>query len=264
MPDQPARAVLYLRVSTFRQERGASIGTQRATLTDWVVHLARDGDKFPSGLVLRSDLEYQDAKSGKDGSRAAFSAMIAAAKAGQFEYVLCFDPDRFARDLVLTMQTIDDLFKYGVKVYFYNLQHLDIYSADGRSSLQQVAMFAEQMRLRHGHRMRAAMQAKMFSRREWVGRPPFGWRVCSTPQGHLTKSVLEQDSKEWAIVQTIFLHATTNQTYSSIAAELNSNPHLYPTRAAKRWTGNQVSAILNHPRTRKAVRKERKDLAQGS
>lgn len=253
------RAVLYLRVSTLRQERGASIGTQRSILTDWVKTLTRDSTAFPRSLVIRHDLEFQDAKSGKDDDRPQFKALLVAAKRGDFEHILCFDTDRFARDLKLTLIAIDDLAAMGVKVHFYNLQHVDIYSSEGRTILQQLAMYAEQFRQRHSYRMKAAMRAKMMDRREWVGRPPFGWKVNSTAQGQLRRTLLEKHPTEWVTVQFIFLAATEKRSLSSIATELNGNKATHPTRAAKQWTAKQVSSILNHPRTRKAMHKEQEE-----
>ena len=108
------RVAAYARVSTESDEQANSFENQ---VEEWTRRILENpnyqlvkvySDEGISGTSMR----------GRDG----FSELIADSKAGKIDLILCKSISRFARNTVLTIQTIRELKECGVEVYFDNEQ----------------------------------------------------------------------------------------------------------------------------------------------
>ena len=112
------RASLYARVSSDRQAKDNTIGSQLASLRE---RIAADG------LTLLPELCFvDDGHSGNTLVRPALERLRDAAYAGQLERLYVLAPDRLARNYAYQFLLLEELQQRGVEVVFLNQ------SADGR------------------------------------------------------------------------------------------------------------------------------------
>lgn len=115
------RAAVYLRVSTEDQaRRGYSLPDQRAACREKAAALGADdvqefADEGISGELL---------------DRPGLSALREAARNGQVALVVCYDPDRLARNLAHQLIITDEIEKAGVRLEFVNFEWQN--TPDGR------------------------------------------------------------------------------------------------------------------------------------
>jgi site-specific DNA recombinase len=91
---------------------------------------------------LLAIIAEDEAWSGKTVHRPAFQQMLADARAGQFDVVVCHKLDRFSRSLVDVLLTLDELQKYNV-TFASAAESIDFTSPTGRMMLVMLAFFAE-------------------------------------------------------------------------------------------------------------------------
>jgi len=88
-PAKTVRAALYSRVSTRLQaEHGFSLGAQD-----------KDGEQLASDLGAAVVARYVDNDSGAAWDLPQLNAMLDAAKRREFDLLICYDPDRLARNM---------------------------------------------------------------------------------------------------------------------------------------------------------------------
>jgi site-specific DNA recombinase len=227
-------AAVYARVSTLQQEQEATIESQVAAI-----------EQYAQGYQLLPEYYFLDqAVSGAQLARPALDRLRDLAAEGIFALLLCWDPDRLARQYVHQCVLLDELQRAGVTVRFVN-QPLIADNAQGQLLLGIQGLFAEYERaliierLRRGklHRMRQGQLVNPV--------PPYGYTYLpvSQPGG----GRWEIYAREASIVRQIYEWYTQERlTLSVIVERLAQLGEQAPARG-KRWTYSTVQAILKQP-----------------
>ena len=105
------RTAAYCRVSTDSEEQANSFENQ---IEEWTKRILEN----PQYQLVK--IYSDEGISGTTANREGFNQMIEDAKAGKIDLILCKSISRFARNTVLTIQTIRELKAIGVEVYFDN------------------------------------------------------------------------------------------------------------------------------------------------
>ena len=103
------RVAAYCRVSTGKSTQEESLETQQATYERMI-------KSNPSWVF--AGIFADEGLSGTTDKRPAFQRMIADAKAGRIDKILVKSISRFARDVVICRQYVEELEEYNVSVYF--------------------------------------------------------------------------------------------------------------------------------------------------
>jgi site-specific DNA recombinase len=165
---------------------------------------------------------YYDEASAKDTKREKFQEMIADAKNGLFDGICIVDSDRFSRSTKDMLTLMDDLLACEVKLHIHNLQHIDIYSEQGRFMLTNLAAFSEFFRGQLATKIRAGVKQKM--KNEWFGQAPYGYSILSDTIGTRKKNTrLIENQEEQKILAIMRQLKTEEKSYSEIAIYLNEN-----------------------------------------
>ena|GEM_PF-372284 len=172
-------------------------------------------------LVVESYLD--DDYSGTNGQRPAFEQMLEDARAGRIKVVLVPKMDRFARDVILCLQTYDLLRSLGVLIYSV-AEPLDFDTPMGRKFLIEAASSAEWYSRNLATEVAKGLREKA-EQGGWVGLLPLGYesRFDRDARGERIKgsgrAVMNADI---ATVRAIFaLYATNVHSDLSIAEALN-------------------------------------------
>lgn len=232
------RAVLYLRMSTGRQE--TSIPDQRSALKDRAAS---------SGYQIIG--EYVDhAISGDDtAKRVGFQQMRDDAQAKKFDVILCWDQDRFGRfDPVEAGYWIKPIRDAGVRLETIAQGKIDWDDFAGRL-LYMVQQEAKHAFLRDLSRniCRAQLQMAKDGRGTGGNRIPFGFRAETTrdSRGKVIDSRLVVQPEEAAIVKRIFaMYQKPGASLRGIATELNDKG--IRSGSGKPWRQNVVRYVLRN------------------
>ncbi len=237
---QPARAALYLRVSTGRQaESDLSIPDQRRQLAAYAV---------TKGLAVAAEF-VEPGNTATDDKRPAFQAMIDAGleKPATFDTILVHSFSRFFRDQFLFEFYTRKLARNGVRLVSITQELGD--DPMGIMMRQIMALFDEyQSRENAKHTLRAMKE----NARQgfWNGsHPPLGYRVVDAEQrGDKIKRKLEIDPQKADLVRLMFRLALMGDDNSgpmgvkAIVTYLNS--HGYRTRDGGRWGVSSAHHVL--------------------
>ncbi len=165
---------------------------------------------------------YYDEASAKDTKREKFQEMIVDAKNGLFDGICIVDSDRFSRSTKDMLTLMDDLLTCEVKLHIHNLQHIDIYSEQGRFMLTNLAAFSEFFRGQLATKIRAGVKQKM--KNEWFGQAPYGYTIISDIIGNRKKNTrLIENAEEQTILTLMKQLKAEEKSYSEIANYLNEN-----------------------------------------
>lgn len=165
---------------------------------------------------------YYDEASAKDTKRDKFQEMIADAKNGLFDGICIVDSDRFSRSTKDMLTLMDDLLACEVKLHIHNLQHIDIYSEQGRFMLTNLAAFSEFFRGQLATKIRAGVKQKM--KNEWFGQAPYGYSILSDTIGTRKKNTrLIENEEEQKILAIMRQLKTEEKSFNEIAIYLNEN-----------------------------------------
>ncbi len=230
------KVAYYIRVSKGEQAKGYSLEGQKSTLDDWVKDMEWKWVKT-----------YYDEASAKDTNREKFQEMITDAKHGLFDGICMVDSDRFSRSTKDLLNIMDDLLGHRVKLYIYNLQHIDIYSEQGRLLLTNLATYSEFFRGQLASKIRAGVKQKM--KNEWFGQAPYGYTIISDEiAGRKKNTRLIKNMEEQKIFTKMKKLRDNSKSYIEIATVLNKEG--IPTRYTKEnkkssWYPSTVRNILN-------------------
>lgn len=128
------RVRCYYRYSSDEQSEGWSIEAQNAACRTFIA-------AHPD-WVCDTKPYIDEAWSGKTVNRPAFQQMMADARAGQFDIIICHKLDRFSRSLVDVLLTLDELQKINV-TFASASEPIDFTTPIGRMMLVLLAFFAE-------------------------------------------------------------------------------------------------------------------------
>ena len=243
------RVAFYIRVSTGEQTKGYSLEGQKSILTSWAMQMGWTWVKT-----------YFDEASAKDTKREKFQEMITDAKNGLFDGICIVDSDRFSRSTKDMLTLMDDLLAYDVKLHIHNLQHIDIYSEQGRFTLTNLAAFSEFFRGQLATKIRAGVKQKM--KNEWFGQAPYGYTIFSDTIGNRKMNTrLIENVEEQNILTLMRQLKAKEKSYSEIANYLNENR--IPTRLKREgnkcsWYSCTVRNILMREVDKKDEQKDKK------
>lgn len=160
------KTLAYVRVSTEEQARhGVSLDAQEEQARRYCELHGLELDE-----VLRDE-----GQSGKDMDRPAMRVLLDRVSRGAVKAVVVYRLDRVSRSTMDALRFAEALRAAGVA--FHSVcERLDTQTADGGFMFTLQAAQAERERKLVSERTRAALAHKK-TRGEWLGRPPFGYRV---------------------------------------------------------------------------------------
>ena len=186
-------AAIYARVSSARQAKDQTIGSQLAALRDYAATSRLD---VPEEWVFADE-----GHSGATLVRPALEALRDLAAQGCLDAVLVYSPDRLARKFAYQALLIEELARCGVRVEFVKGPRGD--SPEDQLLIQFQGMFAEyeKAQLMERYRRGKAWRAKSGSVNV-LGGAPFGYRyVRKTPESGARYEVVPHEA---ALVAEMF------------------------------------------------------------
>jgi site-specific DNA recombinase len=228
------RAALYARVSTEKQERDETIGSQLADLHQAV---ALRGYQSTEADVFRDE-----GYSGTRLDRPALDRLRDLVAEGSYEVVLVLAPDRLARHYAYQVVVIDEFTQAGCRVEFLN--HVGGTSPEEQMLLQMQGVFAEYERALIAERLR---RGRLFAARQgratWA-QPPFGYTYI--PKTATTPQLLLINDTEAEIVRLMY-HWLVEESLSSYAITQRLQEQHLPTRKGRGWRQSTVIEVLRDP-----------------
>ena len=200
-------AAIYARVSSARQAKDETIGSQLSALRE---HAATSRLDVPEEWVFADD-----GHSGATLARPALEALRDLAAQGCLDVVLVYSPDRLARKFACQALLIEELARCGVRVEFVKGPRGD--SPEDQLLVQFQGMFAEyeKAQLMERYRRGKAWRAKTGSVNV-LGGAPFGYRyVRKTPESGAFYEVVPHEA---ALVAEMFAATPTRARPSRTCA----------------------------------------------
>jgi site-specific DNA recombinase len=230
-------AAIYARVSSARQKKDQTIGSQTAALRE---HAASSGLEVPEEWVFEDE-----GHSGATLVRPGLEAVRDLAAQGCLDVVLVYSPDRLARKFAYQALLIEELARAGVRVEFIkNGARGD--SPEDQLLVQFQGMFAEyeKAQLMERYRRGKAHRARTGSVNVLSG-APFGYRYVRKTD--LAGAVYEIIEAEAALVAELFRrYADDGASIADLARWLTSEG--VPTRTGMhRWDRSVIWGMLRNP-----------------
>ncbi len=229
-------AAIYARVSSARQKKDQTIGSQTAALRE---HARQLGADLPEEQVFEDE-----GHSGATLVRPALEALRDLAAQGCIDVVLCYSPDRLARKFAYQALLIEEFARAGVRVEFVRGPRGD--TPEDQLMVQFQGMFAEyeKAQLMERYRRGKAHRARSGSVNVLSG-APFGYRYLRKTDH--AGAAYEIISHEAVLVAEIFRrYADDGASIADLARWLASQGAL--TRTGKsRWDRSVVWAMLRNP-----------------
>jgi len=230
-------AAIYARVSSARQKKDQTIGSQTAALR---AHAEQNRLEVPDGWVFEDE-----GHSGATLVRPALEALRDLAAQGCVDVVLCYSPDRLARKFAYQALLVEEFARCGVRVEFVkNGARGD--SPEDQLLVQFQGMFAEyeKAQLMERYRRGKAYRARSGSVNV-LGGAPFGYRyVRKTPEAGARYEIIEHEA---VLVAEMFRrYADDGATIADLARWLAAAGAV--TRTGKhRWDRSVVWGMLRNP-----------------
>ena len=230
-------AAIYARVSSARQKKDETIGSQTAALRE---HAASSRLEVPEEWVFEDE-----GHSGATLVRPGLEALRDLAAQGCLDVVLCYSPDRLARKFAYQALLLEEFARAGVRVEFVkNGARGD--SPEDQLLVQFQGMFAEyeKAQLMERYRRGKAHRARTGSVNVLSG-APFGYRYQRKTD--LAGAVYEINEGEAALVAELFRrYADDGASIADLARWLTGLGVL--TRTGKhRWDRSVVWGMLRNP-----------------
>jgi site-specific DNA recombinase len=229
-------AAIYARVSSARQKKDQTIGSQTAALRE---HAAQNRLDVPEEWVFEDE-----GHSGATLVRPALEALRDLAAQGCVDVVLCYSPDRLARKFAYQALLIEEFARAGVRTGFVNGPRGD--SPEDQLLIQFQGMFAEyeKAQLMERYRRGKAYRARSGSVNV-LGGAPFGYRyIRKTPDAGARYEIIEHQA---ALVAEMFRRYTDDgATIADLARWMGSQGAV--TRTGKhRWDRSVIWGMLRNP-----------------
>jgi site-specific DNA recombinase len=229
-------AAIYARVSSARQAKDQTIGSQLSALRD---HAATSRLEVPEDWVFADD-----GHSGATLARPALEALRDLAAQGCLDVVLVYSPDRLARKFAYQALLIEELARCGVRVEFVKGPRGD--SPEDQLMIQFQGMFAEyeKAQIMERYRRGKAHRAKSGSVNVLSG-APFGYRyVRKTPESGARYEVVPHEA---VLVAELFRrYADDGAAIADLGRWLTAQG--VPTRTGKdRWDRSVLWGMLRNP-----------------
>ena len=229
-------AAIYARVSSARQKKDETIGSQTAALRE---HARAAGLDVPEEWVFEDD-----GHSGATLARPGLERLRDLAAGVGVEVVLCYSPDRLARKFAYQALLIEEFARAGTRVTFVKGPRGD--SPEDQLMVQFQGMFAEyeKAQIMERYRRGKTHRARAGSVNVLSG-APFGYRyVRKTPLAPASYEIVEYEA---ALVRGLFIrYVDQGASIADLARWLGEQGAL--TRTGKtRWDRSVVWAILRNP-----------------
>jgi len=229
-------AAVYARVSSKRQAKDHTIGSQLAALR---AHAADSRLEVPEEWVF-----CDEGHSGATLVRPGLEALRDLAAQGCLDVVLCYSPDRLARKFAYQALLIEELARCGTKVEFVKGPRGD--SPEDQLLIQFQGMFAEyeKAQLMERYRRGKAYRARSGSVNV-LGGAPFGYRyIRKTPDSAARYEIIEHEA---VLAAEMFRrYADTGETIADLARWLAAAGAV--TRTGKhRWDRSVIWGMLRNP-----------------
>ena len=229
-------AAIYARVSSARQKKDQTIGSQTAALR---VHAGQLGVELPEEWVFEDE-----GHSGATLVRPALERLRDLVAGVGVDVVLCYSPDRLARKFAYQALLIEEFARAGTRVEFVKGPRGD--SPEDQLMVQFQGMFAEyeKAQLMERYRRGKAYRARSGSVNV-LGGAPFGYRYINKTAD--SGAGYEIISHEAAIAAEMFRRYTDDgASIADLARWLTSEN--VPTRTGKaRWDRSVVWGMLRNP-----------------
>jgi site-specific DNA recombinase len=229
-------AAIYARVSSARQKKDQTIGSQTAALRQ---HAEQNRLEVPEEWVFEDE-----GHSGATLVRPGLEAVRDLAAQGLVDVVLCYSPDRLARKFAYQALLIEEFARAGVRVEFIKGPRGD--SPEDQLLVQFQGMFAEyeKAQLMERYRRGKAHRARTGSVNVLSG-APFGYRYVR--KSDLAGAVYEIIEDEAVLVAEMFhRYADDGAAIADLARWLTSQG--VPTRTGKdRWDRSVIWGMLRNP-----------------
>src|SRR6266571_1745743 len=230
-------AAIYARVSSARQKKDQTIGSQTAALRE---HAAGNGLEVPEEWVFEDE-----GHSGATLVRPGLEALRDLAAQGCLDVVLCYTPDRLARKFAYQALLIEEFARAGVRVEFIkNGARGD--SPEDQLLVQFQGMFAEyeKAQLMERYRRGKAHRARTGSVNVLSG-APFGYRYIRRSD-HAGAAYQVIDHQAALVTEMFRRYADDGASIADLARWLTSQG--VPTRTGKdRWDRSVVWGMLRNP-----------------
>lgn len=227
------RAVKYRRVSTLMQKQhGFSLGAQD-----------RDLDKLAEELGADIVADFEDNDSGAEWDLPGINALLDMAKRREFDLLLVYDPDRFARSMAKQLVLEEELARYGVKIQYVTLRvgesAEDQLLKNVRSSIAEYERSKIALRTSRGRRAKA--EKGMIVGNGWA---PYGYRFARDTTGRIVS--FEPDPETSAMVRRIFADLQV-MSIGQLCARLNAEgvPTYFGARHG--WGSGTITGIVENP-----------------
>ncbi|MGH3410526.1 MAG: recombinase family protein, partial [Streptosporangiaceae bacterium] len=229
-------AAIYARVSSARQKKDETIGSQTEALR---AHAGQHRLDVPAEWVFEDE-----GHSGATLVRPALEALRDLAAQGCVDVVLCYSPDRLARKFACQALLIEELARAGVRVEFVKGPQGD--SPQDQLLVQFQGIFAEyeKAQITERYRRGKAYRARTGSVSVLSG-APFGYRYVR--KSDHAGAACEISAHEAALVAEMFRrYADDGASIADLARWLTSEN--VPTRTGKaRWDRSVVWGMLRNP-----------------
>ncbi len=227
-------AALYARVSTPTQEEEATIDSQVAAIEDY---LQKKGYELPNEFYF-----LDKAVSGARLERPALDQLRHLAAERAFAVLVCYSPDRLARNYPHQWVVMDELQRQGVKVEFVNQPSLGD-NPQAQLLLGVQGLFAEYERAMIKERLRLGRLYKIKTGQMMHNTPPYGYHYISVKEAGGGQWIINE--REAGVIRLIFEWYTGSNkwTISRIVDELNQ-AYTHVLRRAARWQFSLVHSIL--------------------
>ena len=229
-------AAIYARVSSARQKKDETIGSQTAALRE---HAAQARLEVPAEWIFEDE-----GHSGATLVRPALEALRDLAAQGCVDVVLCYSPDRLARKFAYQALLLEEFARAGVRVEFVKGPRGD--SPEDQLLVQFQGMFAEyeKAQLMERYRRGKAHRARCGSVNV-LGGAPFGYRyVPKTADSGASYEIVDHEA---VIAAELFRRYTDDgASIADLTRWLTSEN--VPTRTGKaRWDRSVVWGMLRNP-----------------
>ena len=229
-------AAIYARVSSARQKKDETIGSQTAALRE---HAAQARLDVPEDWVFEDE-----GHSGATLVRPALEALRDLAAQGCVDVVLVYSPDRLARKFAYQALLLEEFARAGVRVEFVKGPRGD--SPEDQLLIQFQGMFAEyeKAQLMERYRRGKAHRARCGSVNV-LGGAPFGYRyVLKTADSGASYEIVDHEA---VIAAELFRRYTDDgASIADLTRWLTSEN--VPTRTGKaRWDRSVVWGMLRNP-----------------
>ena len=219
------RVAAYARVSCGKDAMLQSLSAQISYYSDYI-------QKHPGWQF--AGVYADEAKTGTRDSREQFQRLLQACRQGAVDIVITKSISRFARNTVTLLETVRELRRLGIDVYFEE-QNIHTLNTEGELMISLLASYAQEESLS------ASENQKWRIRRNFEAGKPWD----ATLMGYRYENgryVIQPDEAE--IVRRIFREYLGGKGVDAIANDLNADG--IPTRLGYKWRNNGVLWILRN------------------